>query len=69
MPDDNDTVYMMTSCSIREGYKIHGIFTTEYMMSNKHDIKAWREDLKEKHDLVQIFILPTNHYIEKGMII
>ena len=66
---DDDLCYMFVSKGNMGDMRLHGIFTTEYMIKHKYTIKELRDDLKEHTDFQKCYIIPINHLIEKGMMI
>ena len=58
--------YVLVSWDIDSHYKIHGIFTNK---NAGKELFFQRRNLAKKHDKVIIYLMPLNHYIEKGMMI
>ena len=67
--DNEELCYAVVSRICDNELKLHGIFTHEYLQKHGKRLAFERDKLKEKHDKVMTYILPLNHYIEKGMII
>ena len=65
----NDVCYIILSWTIEDVWRINGIFTHEYMEQNGKEIHMKKQALKQNSDNVKTYIIPLNHYIEKGMIV
>jgi hypothetical protein len=66
---DKDIIHMLVSSDELGLIHLHGIFTEDYLNEHKYYIKTCRENLKRKYPSVKMYLLPVNHYVEKGMII
>jgi len=64
-----DVCYIILSWTIEDVWRIHGIFTDEYMEQNGGLLSIDEHMLKQNSDNVKTYIIPLNHYIEKGMIV
>jgi hypothetical protein len=60
---------MLISWDIDKTFKVHGIFTNDYLKEHGREIHIKRAKLKLCHDDVKLYIIPANHFIEKGMVI
>jgi hypothetical protein len=60
---------MLISWDITKIFRIHGIFTDDYLKKHGREISIKRAKLKLNHDIIKLYIIPANHFIEKGMVI
>ena len=65
----DELVFMLISWDSSDTWRIHGIFTDIYMRENSKEIKVKQNILKNMHDSTKMYLIPLNHYINKGMII
>jgi hypothetical protein len=50
-------------------FRIHGIFTDNYLKEHGREVSIKKAQLKLNHDIVTLYLIPANHFIEKGMVI
>lgn len=65
----DDMCYIIISWTIDDIFRIHGIFTHNYLQKHGKDISIDKWLLKNKVDNVKTYIIPLNHFVEKGMIV
>ena len=64
-----DVCYIILSWTIEDVWRIHGIFTHGYMMKNGMDIINKKYKIQQNSDNIKTYIIPLNHFVEKGMIV
>jgi hypothetical protein len=65
----DELVYMLLSWDIDDVFRVHGIFTDSYMKDNSKEITSRRDNLRSKYSSFEFYLVPLNHFVDKGMIL